>query len=261
MRRLLDSAHIGQMRLPYSQQELERATLETIRANGQTECYIRPLAFIGSNTLGIHPKDNPIHVAIASWVWGAYLGEEGMRRGIRAKVSSFSRHHVNVMMTKAKICGNYANSILAKIEVTRQGYDEAILLDPDGYVSEATGENVFIVRDGRLKTPPLTSVLPGLTREAVMRIARDLGLEVVEQRFTRDELYIADEAFFTGTAAELTPIREVDDRAIGAGQAGPLTLKLQEKFFAAVKGEDERYRGWLTYLDQEAGGAKKAAGG
>lgn len=248
IRRLRDSAHIAQMRLPYSLEELVRATLETIRANNQTECYIRPLAFIGSDTLGIHPKNNPIHVIIATWVWGAYLGEEGMRRGIRAKVASFARHHPNVMMTKAKVCGNYANSILAKLEVTRAGYDEAILLDPDGYVSEATGENIFIVRDGRLKTPPLTSVLPGITREAVMRIAREAGLEVAEQRFSRDELYIADEAFFTGTAAELTPIREVDDRPIGAGQAGPITLDLQKRFFAAVKGEDERYREWLTYV-------------
>jgi branched-chain amino acid aminotransferase len=248
IRRLRDSAHIGQMRLPFSQEELERACCDTLRANKQAEAYLRPLAFIGAGKMGIHPQDNPVHVIIATWVWGAYLGEEGMRRGIRAKVSSYARHHPNVMMTKAKVCGNYVNSILAKLEVTRAGYDEAILLDPDGYVSEATGENIFIVRDGRLKTPPLTSVLPGITREAVIRIARDAGLEVTEQRFTRDELYIADEAFFTGTAAEVTPIREVDDRAIGAGQAGPITLNLQKKYFQAVKGEDERYRGWLTYI-------------
>jgi len=248
IRRLRDSAHVGLMKLPFSQEELVRACCETVRANGQTEAYLRPLAFIGDGVMGIHPHDNPIHVAIASWVWGAYLGEEGMRRGIRAKVSSFSRHHPNVMMTKAKISGNYVNSILAKLEVTRAGYDEAILLDPDGYVSEATGENIFIVRDGRLKTTPLTSVLPGITRDSLTRIARDMGLEVVEERFTRDELYIADEAFFTGTAAELTPIREVDDRAIGAGSAGPITLSLQKRYFQAVKGEDERYRGWLTYI-------------
>jgi branched-chain amino acid aminotransferase len=248
IRRLRDSARIAQIELPFSQEELERACCETLRANKQVEAYIRPLAFIGEGKMGVHPQDNPVHVIVATWVWGAYLGEEGMRRGIRAKVSSFSRHHVNVMMTKAKICGNYVNSILAKREVTSAGYDEAILLDPDGHVSEATGENIFIVRDGRLKTTPLTSVLPGITRDAVIRIAGDAGLEVVEQRFTRDELYIADEAFFTGTAAEVTPIREVDDRPIGAGTAGPVTLRLQEGFFKAVKGEDGRYREWLTYI-------------
>jgi branched-chain amino acid aminotransferase len=248
IRRLRDSAHVVQMRLPFSQEELERACLDVLQANRQTEAYLRPLAFIGCGKMGIHPQDNPVQVMIASWVWGSYLGEEGMKRGIRAKVSSFSRHHPNVMMTKAKVCGNYVNSILAKLEVTRQGYDEAILLDPDGYVSEATGENIFIVRDGVLKTTPLTSVLPGITRDSVIRIATDLGLPVVEERFTRDELYIADEAFFTGTAAELTPIREVDDRSIGAGAAGPIALRLQAAYFKAVKGEDERYRHWLTYL-------------
>ncbi len=250
IRRLRDSAHIALMDLPYSQEELERACCETVRANAQAEAYLRPIAFIGSGKMGIHPQDNPIHVAIATWVWGAYLGDEGLKRGIRAKVSSFTRHHPNVMMTKAKVCGNYVNSIMAKREVTLAGYDEAVMLDPDGYVSEATGENIFIVRDGRLKTPPLTSVLPGITRDSLIRLACDAGLEVSEQRFTRDELYAADEAFFTGTAAEVTPIREVDDRSIGAGTAGPITLDLQQRFFRVVKGEDERYRGWLTYVDE-----------
>ncbi|MFH0809031.1 MAG: branched-chain amino acid transaminase [Pseudomonadota bacterium] len=260
IRRLRDSAHVAQMPLPFSQEEMERACLDTLRANGQVEAYLRPLAFIGAGKLGIHPQDNPIHVAVATWVWGAYLGEEGLRRGIRAKVSSFSRHHPNVMMTKAKICGNYVNSIMAKLEVTRAGYDEAILLDPDGYVAEATGENIFIVRDGRLKTPPLTSVLPGITRETIIHVAKDMGLDVVEQRFTRDELYIADEAFFTGTAAEVTPIREVDDRAIGRGVAGELTLKIQERYFQVVKGGEARYGHWLTYLGEAEGKHVSQAG-
>ena len=212
------------------------------------EGYIRPLVFIGDGVMGVHPKDNPVRLTIAAWKWGAYLGDEGLKKGIRVKVSSYTRHHVNVMMTKTKTCGNYVNSILAKREVTRDGYDEAIMLDTAGYVSEATGENIFLVKKGKIKTTPLTSILPGITRDSVLTIARDLGVEVVEERFTRDELYLADEAFFSGTAAEITPIREVDNRRVGPGRPGPVTKKIQDLFFKAVKGEDDRYRNWLTYL-------------
>ena len=187
-------------------------------------------------------------MAVISWVWGAYLGEDGLRLGIRAKISSFIRHHVNIMMTMTKTVGNYVNSILAKREAIQAGYDEAIMLDTEGYVAEASGENIFIVKDGLLKTPPLTSVLPGITRASIITLAQDLGMPVKERRFSRDELYLADEAFFTGTAAEVTPIREVDGRVIGPGKPGPVTLKLQEAFFKVVKGEDPRYQQWLTYV-------------
>jgi branched-chain amino acid aminotransferase len=197
--------------------------------------------------MGVLPtKENPIHLCIAVWSWGAYLGDEGLKKGIRIKTSSYNRHHVNVMMTKAKICGNYVNSVLAKKEATENGYDEALMLDTDGYVAEASGENIFIARNGALKTTPLTSILPGITRATVIALAGDLGIPVVEQRFTRDELYTAQEAFFTGTAAEITPIREADRRTIGAGRPGPITQDLQEKFFALVKGENPQYKDWLT---------------
>jgi branched-chain amino acid aminotransferase len=191
---------------------------------------------------------NPVNVCIAVWPWGAYLGDEGLKNGIRAKVSSYTRHHVNVMMTKSKTTGNYVNSFLAKAEVKKGGYDEAVMLDSEGYVSEASGENIFIVRNGKIKTTPLTSILPGITRDSIITLARDKGYEVVEERFTRDELYIADEAFFTGTAAELTPIREVDDRRIGAGRRGPVTEDIQETFFAVIKGKNHKYQKWLTYV-------------
>jgi len=187
-------------------------------------------------------------VALISWVWGAYLGEEGLKNGIRAKISSFSRHHVNVMMTKAKTTANYVNSILAKREATALGYDEALLLDIDGYVAEASGENIFIVSDGVLRTPPITSVLSGITRASIITMAQDLGIPVKEEIFSRDELYLADEAFLTGTAAEVTPVREVDDRVVGPGKPGPITLKLQTAFFKVVQGQDPRYRDWLTYI-------------
>ena len=248
MQRLADSGKILGFPLPYSVPELEQATLETIRANNLKECYIRPLAFLGLGELGVYAPNNPVNVCIAVWPWGAYLGDEGLRNGIRTKVSSFTRHHVNVMMTKSKTTGNYVNSVLAKAEVKKAGYDEAIMLDAEGYVSEASGENIFIVRDGKLKTTPLTSILPGITRASVLTLLRDKGYEVVEERFTRDELYTADEAFFTGTAAELTPIREVDDRPIGAGCRGPVTADIQQAFFDVIKGKDARYHKWLAYL-------------
>ncbi|HWP56538.1 MAG TPA: branched-chain amino acid transaminase [Candidatus Acidoferrales bacterium] len=248
IRRFFDSGQIMGFPLSYAREEIERAVLDVVRANELRECYIRPLAFVGLGDMGLYSPDNPLQVVIAAWPWGAYLGEEGLKNGIRAKVSSYARHHVNVMMTKSKIAGNYVNSVLAKNEVKKAGYDEAIMLDTEGYVSEASGENIFLVRDGILKTTPLTSILPGITRDSVLTIARDKGYPIKEERFTRDELYAADEAFFTGTAAEVTPIREVDNRQIGSGRPGPVTLDLQEKFFDIIKGKDEKYRHWLTFV-------------
>ncbi|MDX1777329.1 MAG: branched-chain amino acid transaminase [Thermodesulfobacteriota bacterium] len=246
--RLFDSAHISQITIPFRPEEIFQAIIETLRANKLKEGYIRPIVFIGDGEMGLYVKDYPVRVAIACWPWGAYLGEEGLRRGIRAKIASFTRHHVNVGMTKAKICGNYVNSILAKKEVTAMGYDEAILLDTEGYICEASGENIFIVKKDTIKTPPPTSILQGITRDSVIRLARDAKMNVVEQRFTRDELYIADEAFFTGTAAEITPIREVDDRTIGRGERGPVTEHIQKTFFDVVQGKNDHYKDWLSYL-------------
>lgn len=248
VRRLFDSAHAMMLKIPFSQEEIYQAVMETLKANEQKEAYIRPLVFIGDGAMGLYPQNNPIRVAIITWRWGAYLGEEGLKQGIRVKVSSFTRHHVNVMMTKTKTIGNYVNSILAKLEVLKAGYDEAIMLDTEGYVCEATGENIFIVRNGEIKTPPLTSVLPGITRHSLITLAKDLGYTVKEERFTRDEVYIADEAFFCGTAAELTPIREVDDRQIGEGKPGPVTQKLQTLYFNVVRGKVEKYHHWLDFV-------------
>ena len=244
--RLFRSAHIVELAIPYSAEQLEEAVRETLRANRLAEGYIRPLVFLGEGAMGLLPTDNPVHVSIVVWPWGAYLGDEGLERGIRAKVSSYTRHHPNIAMTKSKTCGDYVNSILAKREVTRLGYDEAIMLDAQGLVAEASGENVFIAREGVLKTPPLGSVLEGITRDCIIAIARDKGIEVVEQVFPRDELYTADEAFLTGTAAEVTPIREVDDRRIGVGSRGPITKTVQTSFFDAVYGRDGKYDHWLT---------------
>jgi branched-chain amino acid aminotransferase len=212
------------------------------------EGYIRPLAFIGDGAMGLHPQNNPVRVAIITWPWGAYLGEEGLTKGIRVKISSITRHHVNVSMTKAKVCGNYVNSILAKLEVTRAGYDEAVMLDTEGYISEGSGENIFIVTHGVIKTTPLTSILAGITRNSIIAIARELGYTILEERFSRDEVYTCDEAFLTGTAAEITPIRELDDRPIGKTQPGPITKRLQGSFFDVVKGKNKRFEEWLTYL-------------
>jgi branched-chain amino acid aminotransferase len=248
IRRLYDSAHVMQIDIPYPQAEIEHVCAEILKVNGQKEAYLRPLVFVGDGVMGLHPQNNPIRVAIISWLWGAYLGEEGLKKGIRAKISSFARHHVNVMMTKAKATGNYINSILAKREATALGFDEAILLDTDGYVAEASGENIFLARDGVIKTPPLTAVLPGITRDCLICLARDFGIPVVEEIFSRDELYLADEVFMTGTAAEVTPVREVDGRRIGAGKPGPIAKKLQAAFFEVVKGKDPRYQQWLTYI-------------
>ena len=246
--RLFDSAKIGGFQMPFSKEEIAEACKETLRANALKEGYIRPLAFISEGVMGVHPGDNPIRVAIITWPWGAYLGDEALQRGIRIKTSSFTRHHVNVMMTKAKICGNYVNSVLAKKEAIKMGYDEALMLDTEGYVSEASGENIFMVKDGIIKTTPLTSILAGITRDSVIQIAKVKGWPVIEDRFTRDELYVAHEAFFTGTAAEVTPIREVDDRAIGTGGVGPVTKAIQTTFFDMVKGKLDEYRHWLSPL-------------
>ena len=244
--RLFNSAKILEMTVPFTEQELLDAMVETLRANKLGAGYIRPLIFIGyGGGMGVHPADNPVQVIIATWPWGAYLGEEALEKGIRIRTSSFTRHHVNVMMTKAKVAGNYANSVLAKMEAVADGYDEALMLDPAGYVSEGTGENIFMVRDNIIKTPPLTSILGGITRDSLITVARDLGYTVVEQLFTRDELYGADEAFFSGTAAELTPVRELDRRTIGQGKAGPVAKQLQAEFFKIVKGENPKYEDWL----------------
>jgi len=236
VRRLFDSAHVMLINIPFTQDDIIAACCDILRVNDQKEAYIRPLVFLGEGVMGLNPKGSPIQVTVISWVWGAYLGDEGLSKGIRVKTSSFIRHHVNIMMTKTKTVGNYVNSIMAKQEAIQAGYDEALLLDTAGYVCEASGENIFIVKDGVLKTPPLTSILPGITRDCIITIARDLGLKVKEDRFSRDELYLADEAFFTGTAAEVTPIREVDGRIIGPGQPGPITKQIQAAYFAAVKG-------------------------
>lgn len=248
VRRLLDSAHINLMTVPFTAAQIEDAILETLKANRLAEGYIRPLVFIGDGVMGLNPADNPIRVAIVCWAWGKYLGEEGMERGIRAKISTFARHHVNAKMTKGKTCGDYVNSILAKREALLDGYDEAILLDTQGLVSEASGENLFVVRDGRIRTPALPTILDGITRATVIEIARDEGLGVTESGITRDELYVADEIFLTGTAAEVTPVREVDHRQIGAGRRGPVTKLLQAAYFDAVAGKEPKHQGWLTYL-------------
>lgn len=244
--RLLNSAKIFQMNIGYSKEELMQAQLETVRRNKLKSCYIRPIVWVGSERLGIATNNNKIHMAIAAWPWGAYLGEEGLAKGIRVKTSSFTRHHVNVSMVRAKASGYYINSILAHQEVCGMGYDEALLLDTEGYVSEGAGENLFIVKSGRLFTPDLASCLDGITRDSVITIAKDFGIEIVEKRITRDEIYCADEAFFTGTAAEVTPIRELDDRSIGEGQRGPITEKIQACFFEAVSGRAPKYQGWLS---------------
>jgi branched-chain amino acid aminotransferase len=246
--RFLNSAKIFQMKVGFDAATLAEATKEVVRRNNLKSCYIRPIAWIGSEKLGIAASTNTIHVAIAAWPWGAYLGEDGLNKGIRVKTSSFSRHHVNVSLVRAKACGYYINSILAHQEVASMGYDEALLLDTDGYASEGSGENLFVIRNGKLYTPDLASCLDGITRDAVLTMAKDMGIEVIEKRITRDEIYCADEAFFTGTAAEVTPIRELDDRVIGSGGRGPITKKIQDLFFDVVSGKAPAYSHWLATL-------------
>ena len=244
--RLFNSAHIYQMQVPYDRETIMEATLEVVRRNQLESCYIRPLLFYGSEKMGVSPKGATVHVAIAAWPWGAYLGEEALAQGIRVKISSYARQHVNVTMPRAKVASTYANSILANTEAIEHGYDEAILLDTDGFVAEGSGENIFIVKNGVLYEPEIASALTGITRDSVHAIAADLGLQVHTRRLTRDDLYIADEAFFTGTAAEVTPIREIDNRRIGQGSSGPVTEKLQKAFFDVVNGRNPKYLHWLA---------------
>ena len=246
--RLYASAHIAHIDIPFTKQQTHDAIIDLLILNDLEEAYIRPIAYIGGGKIGLHPGDNPIELVIAAYPWGTYLGEGALSKGISAKISSYTRMGVNSFMTKAKISGNYANSVLAKLEATSLGFDEAILLDSEGYVAEGTGENIFIVRNGILKTPPLTSILEGITRDTVIKIAREEGIELDTQRFTRDELYIADEAFFTGTAAEITPIREVDKRTIGNGKPGSITKRLQSRFFDIVEGRDPNFVEWLEFF-------------
>lgn len=247
-RRLMQSAHILGIEMPYGQQELEAAQLEVLRANALSQAYIRPLVFMGSERMGISTDGVSAHVAIAAWEWGAYLGAAALDNGIRVKISSFARHHVNVQMCRSKSVSTYANSILANREARGDGYDEALLLDTDGFVAEGSGENIFLVRDGKLIEPELASALEGVTRRAVIDFAAEAGIPVQARRVTRDEVYIADEAFFTGTAAEVTPIVEVDRRRIGNGKPGTITRLMQQKFFACVRGEDRTRESWLTYV-------------
>ena len=244
--RLVNSARIYLMQIPYDRPTLVEAQREVVRANGLGGCYLRPIAFYGAEKMGVSPHGAKVHVAVAAWPWGAYLGPEAHERGIRVKTSSYARHHVNVTMARAKLAATYANSILATMEATQDGYDEALLLDVDGFVAEGAGENLFVVKSGRLHEPELTSALAGITRDTVIALARERGYEVSARRLTRDDVYIADEAFFCGTAAEVTPIVELDRRTIGDGRPGPVTRALQRAFFDVVSGRDARHRDWLT---------------
>nr|WP_296759663.1 branched-chain amino acid transaminase [Thioalkalivibrio sp.]TVP76556.1 MAG: branched-chain amino acid transaminase [Thioalkalivibrio sp.] len=247
-RRLFNSARILGMKIPYGAGEISAAQLAAVRENGLETAYIRPMCFYGAEGMGLRADNLEVHVIVAAWTWGSYLGEENMTRGIRVRTSSYNRHHVNVTMCKAKANGNYMNSMLALQEAISCGYDEAMLLDTEGYVAEGSGENIFLVHDGALYTPDLTSALDGITRRTILSLADEEGLKVIEKRITRDEVYIADEAFFTGTAAEVTPIREVDNRPIGEGVRGPITQRLQSLYFDVVKGRHPKHRGWLTYV-------------
>jgi branched-chain amino acid aminotransferase len=245
--RLFNSAKILRMQIPFSIDEVMQAQRTVVRENKLASGYLRPLVWIGDKRLGVSPKGNTIHLMVAAWPWGAYLGEEGLARGIRVKTSSYTRHHVNITMTQAKAVSNYTNSILANMEATEEGYDEALLLDPAGFVAEGAGENIFIVKKGVLYTPDLSAgALNGITRDTIFAICQDLGLKLVEKRITRDEVYISDEAFFTGTAAEVTPIRELDRITLGSGVRGPITEKIQTAFFDIVGGRNPKYAGWLT---------------
>lgn len=248
IRRLFDSAHICEIKIPFAQEEILKACADVIRVNHLDDCYIRPLVFFGEGEMGLGARGNRTRVAIAAWPWGAYLGEDGVTKGVRLKTSSFVRFHHNSLMPNAKATGHYVNSILAAYEARRCGYDEALLLDVQGYVAEGSGENLFVIRDDVVKSPPITSSLPGITRQSVIKILKDEGIAFVEQLFPRDALYIADEAFMTGTAAEVTPVRELDDRQIGDGKPGPITRRVQEIFNRALRGGEARYREWLYYI-------------
>lgn len=246
--RLFNSAHIYLMKIPYDKATLIAAQKEVVRANNLESCYVRPIAFYGSEKMGVSPRGATVHVAIAAWPWGAYLGAEGLEKGIRVKTSSHMRHHVNVSMCRAKYSGTYANSILANLEATEHGYDEGLLLDVDGFVAEGAGENLFVIKDGKIYEPEIASALIGITRGSVIELARELGYEVIAKRLTRDDIYIADEAFFTGTAAEVTPIRELDGRVIGEGKRGPVTTRIQSLFFDVVNGKVPEHADWLALV-------------
>ncbi|AEJ01684.1 branched-chain amino acid aminotransferase [Nitrosomonas sp. Is79A3] len=246
--RLFNSAHIFMMKMPYDKATLMQAQCDVVKQNKLTAGYIRPIAFYGAEAMGLSARTLSTHVAIAAWPWGTYLGPESLENGIRVKTSSFTRHHVNINMCRAKSVTTYANSILANQEVGLNGYDEALLLDVEGYVAEGSGENIFIVKQGKLYTPDLTSCLEGITRASVIELAAEIGIPVIEKRITRDEIYCADEAFFTGTAAEVTPIRELDNRMIGVGKRGPITTQIQTLFFDCVKGRAKNHAGWLTFV-------------
>jgi len=246
--RLFNSARILQMKMPFDKTTIMEAQKASVRENKLESAYIRPMAFYGAEAMGIAAKTLSTHVICAAWSWGAYMGDEALTKGIRVKTSSFARHHVNITMCKAKANGNYMNSILAHQEAAQDGYHEALLLDVDGFVAEGSGENIFIVRKGKLYTPDLTSALEGITRDTIVQLAKEIGLEVVEKRITRDEVYVADEAFFTGTAAEVTPIRELDNRTIGSGTRGTITEKLQAMYFDVVKGKSAKHANWLTLV-------------
>jgi len=247
-RRLFDSAHIMQMEMPFDKETISNAQLQAVRDNNLDTAYIRPMCFYGSEGMGLRADNLKVHVIIAAWEWGAYLGKEALEKGIRIRTSSFTRHHVNISMCKAKANGHYINSMLALQEALSCGYDEAMLLDNEGYVAEGSGENIFVVRDGVIYTPDLTSALNGITRSTLFELASSQGLEIREKRITRDEVYIADEVFFTGTAAEVTPVREVDDRVIGSGERGPITEKLQTMYFDLVHGRLDMHPEWLTHV-------------
>ena len=246
--RFFGSAHILGMKIPYDAKTLNDAQVAVVRENGLASAYLRPLAFYGSEGMGIRADMLQTHIAIATWEWGAYLGEEGLEKGIRVRTSSFTRHHVNITMCRAKACGNYINSILALQEALSAGADEALMLDSSGYVMEGTGENIFVIRNGVVYTPDLTSALEGITRDTVIRLIAEAGLELIEKRITRDEVYVADEVFFTGTAAEVTPVRELDGRQIGNGSRGPVTEMLQARYFDCVQGRDSQHDDWLTFV-------------
>lgn len=250
IKRLFDTCHICTMEIPFTREEIEQACIDTVRANGFKDCYIRPVVFLGDGFMGLGALANKVRVGIIAWEWGSYLGEEGLQKGIRAKVSSFNRHHVNASMVKGKINGQYVNSVLAKREVMAMGYHEAIMLDTEGYVSEASGENMFLVIDGQIYTTPLgASILGGITRDTVMRLAHERNYKIHLQRFTRDMMYTADEVFMTGTAAEVTPVREIDDRKIGAGEPGPVTREIQAAYFDLVKGAATDHQEWLAFVN------------
>jgi len=247
-RRLFNSAKILGMKIPFSPEQINEATLEVLRANKLKEGYIRPMVFYGAEGMGLRADNLKVHLSIAAWTWGSYLGADNVERGIRIKTSSYSRHHVNAAACRAKAVSNYQNSVLALGEALKDGYDEALMLDPQGFIAEGSAENIFLVQDGVLHTPDITSALDGITRRTVMQLAQDAGYKVIERRLTRDELYISDEAFFTGTAAEVMPIREADNRAIGGGQRGPVTVLLQDAYARLVRGTAERYPQWLTLV-------------